>query len=62
MQAGDTLRYDLRLTVTPFKPIDTDAQWSTRYFHRYASLDSIQSTGANTVNVHHATPINPWIN
>ena len=62
MRAGETLRYDVRLTVTPFKPIDTDAQWSTRYFHRFEPLDSIQATGANTVNVHHATPINPWIN
>ncbi|MCG6954576.1 MAG: DUF6067 family protein, partial [Gemmatimonadetes bacterium] len=54
MRAGETLRYDVRLTVTPFKPVDTDAQWSTRYFHRFESLDSIQATGANTVNVHHA--------
>ncbi len=62
MAAGETLRYDVRLTVTPFKPLDTAAHFGTRYYHRYESLDSIQSTGANTVNVHHATPINPWIN
>jgi hypothetical protein len=59
---GDSLRFDFRLTITPFKPIDTDAQWRTRFFHRYAPLDSIQALGANTVNVHHATPINPYIN
>jgi hypothetical protein len=62
IEAGDSLRYDFRLAVTPFKPIDTDAQWQTRFFHRYAPLDSIQELGANTVNVHHATPINPYIN
>jgi len=62
MTAGDTLRYDFRLVVTPFKPIDTDAQWRTRFFHRYAPLDSIRALGANVVNVHHATPINPYIN
>jgi hypothetical protein len=62
MQKGDTLRYDFRLTLTPFKPIDTDAQWRTRFYHRCAPLDEIQQTGANVVNVHHATPINPWIN
>jgi len=62
MSAGDTLRYDFRLVVTPFKPIDTDAQWRTRFFHRYAPLDSIRALGANVVNVHHATPINPYIN
>jgi hypothetical protein len=62
MRMGDSLRYDFRLVVTPFKPIDTDAQWRTRFFHRYAPLDSIRALGANVVNVHHATPINPYIN
>jgi len=62
MRQGETLRYDFRLALTPFKPLDTDAHWRTRFFHRYAPLDSIQALGANTVNVHHATPINPYIN
>jgi Family of unknown function (DUF6067) len=62
MEKGETERYDFRLTLTPFKPIDTDAQWRTRFYHRYAPLEEIQATGANVVNVHHATPINPWIN
>jgi hypothetical protein len=62
MEKGEQQRYDFRLALTPFKPIDTDAQWRTRFYHRYAPLDEIQKTGANVVNVHHATPINPWIN
>jgi hypothetical protein len=62
VEAGDSLRFDFRLAITPFKPIDTDAHWRTRFFHRYAPLDSIQARGANTVNVHHATPVNPYIN
>ena len=62
MEKGETQRYDFRLALTPFKPIDTDAQWTTRFYHRYAPLDEIQATGANVVNVHHATPVNPWIN
>ena len=62
MAKGETQRYDFRLTLTPFKPIDTDRQWSTRFYHRYAPLDEIAAAGANVVNVHHATPINPWIN
>jgi Glycoside hydrolase 123, N-terminal domain len=62
MEKGEEQRYDFRLALTPFKPIDTDAQWKTRYYHRYAPLDEIQRTGANVVNVHHATPINPWLN
>lgn len=59
---GDTLHYNLRLLLTPFHPIDTRTHFSTRYFHRYTPIDSIRARGANVVNVHHATPVNPWIN
>ncbi len=59
---GDTLRFDLRLLVTPFHPIDPRTHFSSRYFHRYAPVDSIRSLGANVINVHHATAINPFIN
>jgi hypothetical protein len=62
MERGETQRYDFRLALTPFKPVDTDAQWRTRFYHRYSPLDEVQAAGANVVNVHHATPINPWIN
>jgi len=62
LEPGDTLRYDVRLTVTPFRTIDPDAQWGTRFYHRYSPLDSIRALGANVVNVHHATPVNPYIN
>lgn len=62
LRAGEPLRFDVRLTVTPFRPIDTRAQFTTRYYHRYTPLDSIAAMGANVVNVHHATAINPWIN
>ena len=62
MVAGDSLRFDVRFLITPFHAIDTEAQWSRRFYHRFAPLDSIQATGATVVNVHHATPINPWIN
>ncbi len=60
--AGDSLRFDFRLALTPFKPIDTGAQWATRYFHAFVPVDSIAARGANTVNVHHANRVNPWIN
>ena len=60
--AGEVQRYDFLLLLTPFKPIDTPAQWATRYFHAFEPLDSVALTGANTINVHHATEINPWIN
>ncbi len=62
MAAGEVQHYDFRLLLTPFHPIDTKAQWATRYFHAYVPLDSVAKMGANTVNVHHATAINPYIN
>ncbi|MBD8900216.1 glycoside hydrolase domain-containing protein [Rhodanobacter sp. DHG33] len=62
MAAGQTLHYDLVLRVTPFKTIDPPQHFAERYFHKYADLDEIKAEGANVVNIHHATPINPWIN
>jgi Tfp pilus assembly protein PilF len=62
IEAGDSLRFDFRLMITPFKPLDTRGQWGTRYFHAFVPVDSIQRRGANTVNVHHANRVNPWIN
>jgi len=62
IEAGDSLRFDFRLMITPFKPLDTQGQWSTRFFHAFVPIDSVQRRGANTVNVHHANRVNPWIN
>lgn len=62
MQAGETLHYNFVLRVTPFKTIDPTAHFAERFFHKFGDLDAIKADGANVVNIHHATPINPWIN
>jgi hypothetical protein len=62
LRAGETLHYDVVLRVTPFKTIKPAEHFAERYFHQYADLDRIEAEGANVVNIHHATPINPWIN
>jgi hypothetical protein len=62
LRPGEVLHFYFSLLLTPFKPLDTEAQWSTRYYHKYQSPGTIVNTGANTVNVHHATDINPYIN
>ncbi|WP_431217985.1 glycoside hydrolase domain-containing protein [Puia sp. P3] len=62
MKKGDTLYYNVTFLITPFHTINTDFQWATRFYHRYNKIDSIAATGATVVNIHHATPINPWIN
>ncbi len=62
MKKGEVLYYNFNLLITPFHTINTDFQWENRFYHKYNSIDSIKATGATVVNIHHATPINPWIN
>ncbi|HVW97223.1 MAG TPA: glycoside hydrolase domain-containing protein [Mucilaginibacter sp.] len=62
MKKGDVLYYNFTLLVTPFHTINTDFQWATRFYHKYNNVDSIKATGATVINIHHGTPINPFIN
>ncbi|KLT66093.1 glycoside hydrolase domain-containing protein [Pedobacter sp. BMA] len=62
MKKGEVLYYNFNLLITPFHLLDTDFQWDNRFYHKYGDLDSIKATGATVVNIHHATPVNPWIN
>jgi hypothetical protein len=62
IQPDQRLRYDFRLLLTPFHTLDTKAQFSTRYFHAFKPVGEAAETGANTINVHHANQVNPYIN
>ena len=63
IRPGDApLHFNFRLLVSPFKPIDPRAQFRTRYFHAYRPVDEVIASGANTVNIHHANALNPYIN
>lgn len=65
LKAGEELRLDLGLLITPVKPIDTAWQFKTRFYHNpfeYAPKPAAIQAGANVVNVHHANDINPYIN
>jgi hypothetical protein len=63
LHKGDTLYYNFNLLITPFHPINTDFQWANRFYHKYNDdLDSVKAMGATVINIHHATPINPWLN
>jgi hypothetical protein len=62
MKKGEVLYYNFNLLITPFHPIDTEFQWENKFYHKYDNLDTITKTGAKVVNIHHATPINPYIN
>lgn len=59
---GEELHFNLLVSVTPFKAIDTKKQWSDRYIHSYLPVEEAMKDGANTINIHHANPINPFIN
>lgn len=59
---GREITFIFRASVTPFKPIDTEKQWHDRYLHSYETIDRVVEQGANTINIHHGTPINPHIN
>ncbi|KPK61972.1 MAG: hypothetical protein AMS21_08450 [Gemmatimonas sp. SG8_38_2] len=62
LSAGDTLHFNVRFLITPFKPIDTAEQFNTRFVHQYVPVDSVTAWGGTVVNIHHANEINPYIN
>ena len=62
LRPGEDLHFDFNLLLTPFKPLDTRSHWSTRYFHSYKPVDEAIQAGANTINIHHANDVNPYIN
>jgi Family of unknown function (DUF6067) len=62
MKKGDSLFYNFTLLITPFHSINTNFQWATRFYHAYQPIDSIKTTGATVINIHHANAINPYIN
>ena len=62
VRKGDTLNFNVRFLITPFKLIDTDEHFSTRFVHKYVPVDSVVKLNGTVVNVHHANEINPYIN
>jgi hypothetical protein len=62
IRADDVLHFHFNLLLTPFKAIDPKSHFSTRFFHAFKPVAEVASTGANTINVHHANEINPYIN
>ena len=62
IRAGERLHFHFNLLLTPFKPLDPPAHFSTRFFHAFKPVAEVAATGANAINVHHANEINPYIN
>jgi hypothetical protein len=63
LEPSETLYYNFKLLLTPFKPVDTSAHWHNRYYHKGDPPPSeVKATGANVINIHHGTSINPYLN
>ena len=63
MHPGETLYYNFNLLLTPFKLVNTRAHWRDRYFHKSDPPPAeVKATGANVINIHHGTSINPYLN
>ncbi|UCC26513.1 MAG: hypothetical protein JSU98_05285 [Gemmatimonadales bacterium] len=62
LAAGDTLHFNVRFLITPFKPVDLRTHFETRFVHQYVPVDSVAAWGGTVVNIHHANEINPYIN
>jgi hypothetical protein len=70
LKAGEELQFDFDLLVTPFKPLDTDAQWRDRYLHPHQGQNDphtrnvalVREMGANILTIHHNMEPNPAIN
>jgi len=62
MAPGESLDFDFRVLLTPFKAIDPGKHFSRRYFHAPADPRDIAESGATVVNIHHATAPAPYIN
>jgi len=61
LRAGETLRFDFSLLITPLKLLDND-HFGWRYYHAYVPPQQAKDAGASIINIHHANPINPYIN
>ncbi|MBL7044304.1 MAG: hypothetical protein ISR77_37095 [Pirellulaceae bacterium] len=63
MKAGDELRFDFGLLITPVKPLDPRAHWTQRYYHSgVPSPQAVADQGARIINIHHGNDLNPFIN
>jgi len=71
MQPGQKLEFNFDIQITPSRPINTELQWSTRYYHPGdfppspkvdQAVDTAKADGANVINIHHRKQINPFIN
>lgn len=62
---GKQMDFDFTLLMTPVKSLDTYGQFTNRYYHNGPYPESTRQDikdGVSIINVHHANPLNPYIN
>lgn len=64
---GEKLTFCFDMLVTPLKETDYKKQFSMRFYQKLGGtpeewLASAKESGANVINVHHGTELNPYIN
>ncbi len=62
IQAGKPVEFKFALIITPVKPLDTEAQFRDRYYHWIHPKEEDIRAGVRVINIHHGTPLNPFIN
>lgn len=62
---GKQMDFDFALLMTPVKSLDTYGQFTNRYYHNGPYPEPTRQDikdGVSIINVHHANPLNPYIN
>ncbi len=65
VKPGHSMHFDADLSITPFKTLNTEAQWRDRYYHVGGvppEPQKVLEQGANIVNIHQGNALNPYIN
>lgn len=65
LESGQELTFEFALIPTPVKPLDRAREFRTRYYHggdKPVISDYTRGSGINIINIHHANPVNPYIN
>jgi hypothetical protein len=62
LEKGDQIALEWAFLVTPVKPLDPAKHFRERYYHACVPVKEAVAAGANVINIHHATPLNPYIN
>jgi len=63
IQPGKPLEFGFKLLITPVKKLDSRKHFSERYYQgNPLTVAKAAAEGANVINIHHNTTLNPYIN